>query len=426
MIANIFIFEDNKYTNFLPLAYLRPVYDLICGAATLLAKIVRNFPEATIALHSRDYLKNVVKQSHAGIGVNNVNVAIGCLLVNGRLLAPRNLEKVLNLDDRDRIFINDEDEVVAMYLTPKNLYLLKDMVDDIFTSKALLSTFRNKTEVTHVPLTLIEYPWQLLDNSAKEIEEDFTASVSTGIIKGEIHAQVNILEEHRIYVGKQSRIYPGVTLNAENGPIYIGDNCEIKPNVYLEGPIFIGNNSVIESNSAFSNVSLGPKSQVQGKLKNSILHGYSLLDNVNLGSSYLADSVDIGHNTVTNTFVSPFSAQPDIYIDNYEVKTNETQLGLFCADFAKIGGNIIINHGTVMGLASYFELGHETMPKYIPSFLKQVTATKFDELSLNKSMEYIEYFLGRRGIELTKVEKDVIEHVFSKYTAERKASKVIY
>jgi acetyltransferase-like isoleucine patch superfamily enzyme len=426
MIANIFVFEDNKYANFLPLAYLRPVYDLVSGAATLLAKIVRNFPEATIALHSRDYLKNVVKQNHAGIGVNNINVAIGCLLVNGRLLAPRNLEKLLTLDDHDRTFINDEDEVIAMYLTPKNLYLLKDMVDDIFTSKSLLSAFRNKTEVTHVPLTLIEYPWQLLDNSAKELEEDFVASVPTGIIKGDIHAQVNILEEHRIYVGKQSRIFPGVTLNAEKGPIYIGDNCVIKPNVYLEGPIFIGNNSLIESNSVLNNVSLGPKSQINGKIKNSILHGYSMLDNVNLAYSYFADGVDVGHNTVTNTFISPFTSQPDIYVDNYEVKTKEQQLGLFCADFSKIGANISINHGTVMGIASYFELGHEIMPKYIPSFLKQVTATKFDEFTFNKSMEHIEYFLGLKGIDLTKVEKDVLEYVFGKYSAERKASKIIY
>lgn len=426
MIANIFIFEDNKYTNFLPLSYLRPVYDLISGASTLLAKIVRNFPEATIALHCRDYLKNLVKQSHAGIGVNNVNVAIGCLLVNGRLLAPRNLEKVLTLDDRDRIFINDEDEVVAMYLTPKNLYTLKNMVEDIFTSKELLSTFRNKSEVTHVPLTLIEYPWQLVANSARELEEDFLASVPTGIIKGDIHAQVYILEEHRIYVGKKSRIYPGVTLNAEKGPIYIGDNCEIKPNVYLEGPVFIGNNSLIESNSYFSNVSLGPKSVAQGTIKSSVMHGYSVLDNVSLTHCYFADGVDVGHNTVNNSFISPFSAQPDIYIDNYEVKTNEKNLGLFCADFCKIGANISINHGTVMGISSYFEVGHDVMPKYIPSFLKQVTQTKFDEITLAKGMEMIKYFLGLKGIELTKVEQDIIEYVFSKFSSDRKVSKIIY
>ncbi len=426
MIANIFVFEDNKYSNFLPLTYLRPVYDLVCGGATLLAKIVRNFSEANISLHCREYLKNIVKQNHAGIGVNNVNTAIGCLFVNGRILAPRNFEKLLNLDGRDRIFINDNDEVIAMYLNTKNLYLAKDLGEDIITSKELLSRFRNKTEVTHLKVKLVEYPWELVKECAQQLKEDYDAVVSSGIVRGEIHPNASIIEEYKLYVGENSKIYPGVTLNAENGPIYIGENCQIKPQTYIEGPAFIGNHSVISNAYIMAGTSIGPKTYVTGQIKNSILHGYSNIDNASLKNSYLADAVDIAPHTFNQDYISPFSHQSDIYIDGYEVKTSEQYLGLFCADFSKIGPQLTITPGTVIGISTYNEHGHSVMPKYIPSFIRQVSETKYDELSTHKAMEMIKHNLNLKSIEFTKAEQDLVEYVHSKFSSDRKVSKIIY
>jgi hypothetical protein len=213
MINNIFIFEDEKHSNFQPLTHLRPVYDLICGISPLIAKIVRQFPEANISLHCRDNLKHSVKQNHAGIGVNHLNTGLGCLVINGRLLANDKFRKNLILDGRDRLFVNNDDEVIAGYLNTGNLYVLRDILDDAISSRKIIAALRNKTEVSGLSAKLVEYPWDLLNVNAEQIATDFKAVVPMGIVKGEVHIDVSVLDEYKLYVGEGARVLPGVTLN---------------------------------------------------------------------------------------------------------------------------------------------------------------------------------------------------------------------
>lgn len=425
MIANILIYEDDKYSNFLPLAYLRPVYDQISGMSTLLAKIVRNFPEANISLHCRGYLKNIVRQNHPGISVNNVNTGIGCLVVNGRLLVKDDLSKDLEFDGDDRMYLNDDDEVIAAYLNTDNLYILKDMLEEVFTSRHLLSVFRNKTEVNKTGLTLLEYPWELINDSAYQIDFDYKKLVSGGLLKGEISSATNIIEEHKIFIGENSRLYPNVTLNAEQGPIYIGENTEIKPGSYIEGPVYIGNTCSLLNATILPGTSVGPGSVVNNsEIKNTILHGYSKIENSFICSSYIGDAVDF-RGVLIKDEVSPFKDTGDIYIDGYELRTSETLLGMFCADYCRLTANLVVNSGTVLGVGSYCEVGSDILPRYIPSFVNQKSSSKFEELSIAKSLEMIHYYFNRKELELSKVEEDLIEYVYAKFAHERKLDRLI-
>ncbi len=60
----IVIFEDEKYINFEPLIYYRPVYELVCGASTLREKIERAYPNLKIVLHCRKYLEEMLKSQN--------------------------------------------------------------------------------------------------------------------------------------------------------------------------------------------------------------------------------------------------------------------------------------------------------------------------------------------------------------------------
>jgi len=53
---NITVYEDEGYKNFLPLAWGRPVWELRCGATTILERIKRKYPGAEISFKGRDYL----------------------------------------------------------------------------------------------------------------------------------------------------------------------------------------------------------------------------------------------------------------------------------------------------------------------------------------------------------------------------------
>lgn len=426
-INNVFVFEDDKYNNFLPLTYMRPVYDLISGMSPLLAKLFRQFPEANLSLHCREYLKHSVKQNHAGIGVNNINTGSACLLLNGRLLASQGLADKLTLDGRDRVFINEYEEVVAAYLNTGNLYIIREMLDDVFNSRKLISALRNKTEMSHVELTLVEYPWELLQENPEQLTIDFNIAVPSGIIKGELHPEVSVIDEYKLFVGQGTRIHPGVVINAEKGPIFIGDNCEIKPHTYIEGPAYIGNHTVILNSILKSGASIGPNSSIENStIHNCLFHGYSDLKQSTLSASYAADFVSIANHSYNDTALLPFSKEPDIYIDGSEIETYTSDLGLFAGDFSRIGAHNKIQPGSVMGIASYFEAGNDTLPKHLPSFILQTSANRFDELTEKETLERVNYYLAQKHIELTKVELDLLSYIHSEFPRNRKVSGIIY
>ncbi|MBK7258656.1 MAG: hypothetical protein IPI01_12815 [Ignavibacteriae bacterium] len=56
MTKTLCIFEDGQYANLLPLAALRPVWDLRCGILTLGQKIEHSWPGSKVRLACRSYL----------------------------------------------------------------------------------------------------------------------------------------------------------------------------------------------------------------------------------------------------------------------------------------------------------------------------------------------------------------------------------
>ena len=101
------VFEDKRASNFLPLTYSRPVYELICGYTSLKNKIFRLFPSAKHSLHCRAYLEKVTALNNPGILVNTIE-GDECIFVNGRVAAGDGLIKIFpkkkkeNVSDSDR------------------------------------------------------------------------------------------------------------------------------------------------------------------------------------------------------------------------------------------------------------------------------------------------------------------------------------
>lgn len=54
---NLIIVEDEGYNKLLPLTWLRPVWDLRCGATTILEKFKRKYPDAQFSFKGRDDLE---------------------------------------------------------------------------------------------------------------------------------------------------------------------------------------------------------------------------------------------------------------------------------------------------------------------------------------------------------------------------------
>src|SRR3989339_351278 len=129
MIKNICIVEDNKYENFLPLVYMRPVYDLRCGILTLKEKIKASFPFAEIFLQCRKYLEEKVKESNQGLSVNNIDGLETCLIINGRAIL--NSKTVEQISKTENIVYFCNDTFVAANLSGKNLENFKTHINSV-------------------------------------------------------------------------------------------------------------------------------------------------------------------------------------------------------------------------------------------------------------------------------------------------------
>ncbi len=90
----LIIFEDEGHKKLLPLVWLRPVWELVCGATTILDKIRRKYPKAELTFTGRDYL---VKGQAARVKGQEINGRINP--ISGReIVHPWDLIKNLKED----------------------------------------------------------------------------------------------------------------------------------------------------------------------------------------------------------------------------------------------------------------------------------------------------------------------------------------
>ncbi len=408
LVNNILIFEDDHYKDLYPLTHVRPTYDLVCGMATLLSKIVRLFPHANITLHCREYLKNSTKQAHPGIAVNNVNSGLGCLLINGRLLPTADLEEKLQLDDKNRIFITPQDEVIAAYFTGEHLNKFKNFIEKPISSKEFITTFRYRSEVREIAdLPLVQDTSDILARNSAQLVFDFDILKEGGVVKGIVDGQAATIEEHRIYVGKDSVIMPQVVLDARKGPIHIGDNVEVNGPTLIQGPAYIGNHSVITAATLLPGCSIGPGSSVTGQLENVIFHGFTTkLSQEYMGHIYTGEWVHFGVGTIVSPYKTPLNG--DMTIGTCTV-----------GDASTTGFCTRISDGTTIGICAQLQGDDYTQVKDIPSFVTG-SASRLRELSDEDATNMISERMKLKGVEHTFVEKELLKDAFQHTGAERR------
>ena len=132
----ICIFEDEGYRNLLPLVYLRPVFELVCGILTLKEKITYHFPGRRIVQNNREYLKrpdNGQKPASRSDDLKEDNV----LFINGRLLIDSFKVSRIKKMRENSLLLSDDGSTVAAYLSGDNLSLIRNFKAGFFPFKEL-------------------------------------------------------------------------------------------------------------------------------------------------------------------------------------------------------------------------------------------------------------------------------------------------
>lgn len=390
-MANIILFDNDTSEHLLPLTFTRPVSELRVGILTIREKWEKwlNAP----AFHmTRDYLAGQYELDY-----DDVNYVI-----NGSVLPSEQLCALIQRMDYNEAYLQGDELIVAKVGVDQLEKLIKDEEIDELTGLELQDT----------QYTKIDRLWDLFQLNAQEIQVDFEL-LTRQRSSQPVSASNRIIGDSANIFLEEGAIVEGVSLNAQNGPIYVGRQAEIMEGSLLRGPIAIGQQATVTMGAKiYGGTSVGPHCKVGGEISNSILQAYSNKQHDGfLGHSVIGEWCNIGANTVTSNLKNGYEeARQWNYAEERFVATGSQFCGLVMGDHAKTGINTMLNAGTVIGVgANVYGTGYPR--PFIPSFAMG-GAQGYTTFPLEKAFQMMERMMARRNVKFSTEDRLVIMRIF--------------
>ncbi len=431
------LFEDDRYTNFLPLDLNRPIFDLFLGTQTLGSRIIAEIGPEKVVLLCRDYLAGVVRESadfDEGETVVLVNETVDeeMIFINGRLLAYGDeLGELIALLDTEKIIHKKGVPVAARLMgtnavsfierltachsddaVVKDLHAIRDTSskeetrvpkknvtkEPIKDGWAISWAEEQKVKIEETGLKLLSYYWQLIEENSNCIRDDFEKSPLRGSSPDSALFQgVDLINEEDIVIGAEVEVRSGTVLDASEGPIVIADGASIEPNAIINGPCYVGERSIIRGGAKIGHgTSIGLECRIGGEVEESIISPYTNKQHEGfLGHSYIGSWVNIGAGSCNSDLKNNYSPVKAWCAGRLK-DTGRTFLGAVIADHSKIAINTGLNTGTVIGFNTNI-LTTCFPPKFVPSFTWDVEP-KPVEFELNRALKTARVMMDRRNV----------------------------
>lgn len=384
------LFEDEHYLNLLPLVYLRPVWELRCGARMLQEKLPAELSRELRFL-ARDYLA----KDHLPTGSSALELPEdeAVLLLNGRwLLQPEDAARLKGLGVNDALVNGDSLLACRARAAELQKYHRRGVLDSV--------ALRRERQLVDHPARIVNYLWDAIAWNGEEMVRDYREIAPAGQIASEIPPGVHLLNRTEITVGKNVRLKPGVVIDAENGPVWIDDRVTVMANAVLEGPLFVGAGSTIKIGAKiYENTTIGPVCKIGGEVEGVIVQGYANKQHDGfLGHAYLGAWVNLGADTNNSDLKNNYGLIK-AFVNGRPVDTGQRFLGLMMGDHSKSAINTMFNTGTIVGVNSNI-FGAGFPQKFVPSFSwggsEQMSAYEYD-----KALEVARIVTARRKIDFS-------------------------
>lgn len=366
------VFEDWGYINLLPLVYSRATFNLRCGCDNLLAKIESAAGRQADSLFVRPALVRVIDerqrtQHPRPRPVNVIPDEDDQLWINGRLLA-RRLPEIPAGSAAWR-----GDMLLAARIDGARARAVASALSRVGEAEIAVGTSALRGalsglaagSISEDAASAIDYPWNLVHHNAAELARQLAAMprASTGRVQPGAH----VVNEAAVHVAGGATIKPGSVLDAEAGPIWIGEGATVGPSATVVGPCYIGERSVIRPGALVSGSSIGMVCKVGGDVEGTVFHGYSNKQHDGfLGHSYVGEWVNLGAGTVNSDLKNTYGTVR-VPINGRTVDSGAMFVGSFIGDHVKTGIGTALPTGCVAGYGSNV-LASGLAPKFIPSF----------------------------------------------------------
>jgi UDP-N-acetylglucosamine diphosphorylase/glucosamine-1-phosphate N-acetyltransferase len=382
------LFDDDAADQLRPLTFTRPVAELRLGILTIREKWEK-YLGSLCSFLTRDYL-----QSKYSFIAGNENI-----LINGSVIPAQELvDEILALKD-NQILLKDK-TVLACNIGAKNpLEFAYNNIDD-YAEVQSKSGF-NK----------LSWLWEIFRNNGTELTRDFEL-LTNGRQSAPISTTNKVINPHHVFL-EEGAVMECSTVNAFNGPVYIGKGAEIMEGSIIRGALALCDHAVIKLGARiYGPTTIGPCSKVGGEINNSVIMGYSNKAHDGfLGNSVVGEWCNFGAGTnVSNLKNNYATVKLWDYQKNKFAETGLQFCGLIMGDHSKCGINTMFNTGTVVGVSANI-FGSGFPRNFIPSF-SWGGAGGFITFSLSKALEVADIVMSRRDISFTDKDKKILEHIF--------------
>lgn len=405
--APFLIFEDHRWTQFLPLTLLRPVFDLRVGAGTLASRVQSLRPEASGGGPSllsgawcRPGLKEVAARA-TGLKINETLTGLA-LLLNGRgiwrsLPEPGGSGSWIGVAGPDRqLACLVADAELARTLAPAD-FLEPSRSDARFAGLP-------RRDVSDC-VELLDWPWNLVKKNQELLLSDLRPEALSQQDDSESPPRegVYLLNRRGIRIGRGAKIFPANVIDADEGPVWIGERVKILPHCSIQGPACIGDDCVLQAGTVIrGGATLGPFCKVGGEIEGSVFQGYSNKQHTGfLGHSYVGSWVNLGAGSSNSDLKNTYGTVR-VPIGGTEVETGEMFVGATIGDHAKIGINCAIPTGASIGFSS--AVNTVRSPKFVPDFqwLEDGRRVLYEP---ERALGVAERMMARRRIAMSEAER---------------------
>ena len=391
---NLYVFEDQRFSDFFPISSTRAVFDIRFGQSTFLERIIKIFPEHSVSLIVRDEFKELVSELHANIAVNPDNIEEG-LWISSSVIWTR--ESVELLSDKDTAFMKN-DKLVAANLSSS------DAARWISNGGPLKSELES-VKFKNIEVYQCNYLWDIIKFINQSISDDASELKPVDRLD---YPHTNLINPDKIFINS-AKVMPGALINAEKGPVIIDNNAVIYGQTYIEGPAFIGTDTVIKPLTKIVGSVIGKKCKIGGEVESSVIQGYSnKVHDGHLGDSFLGEWVNLGAGTSNSNLKNNYSSVK-ISLNENLIDTNSLHIGCFIGDHVKTAIGTLINTGTIIGAASMIST-YGFPPVNLPPFSWYFNRKK-ERMDFDKFVSTAQKSKSRRNKNFTKAEKRLYKKI---------------
>lgn len=328
---------DDGLGELAPLTHLRAAFDVRTGALTTLERLRHTLGLQIVSLYVPEALADLTAEAH-DLPINRLPSDMAeVFVINGRCpIPPEQLR---------------DPEPGVIYVEPESNTPVGGKLALIDAIRVLVGETPDVRVETLEGPVLMNRPWHFRSVRDHAIRFDLELIRTTRTFKPVPEGVLVIGERDRVLVDHDATVYPGATLDVEDGPISIAGGAVLRPGAVVIGPTAIGPHTVISEHAVIrGNTAIGRRCKIGGEVSGTIFQGFAnKVHDGYLGDSWVGEWSNLGAGTTNSNLLNTYSeivsqATPG----GRREHTGETFLGAMIGDHVKTAIGTRIMTGSVI------------------------------------------------------------------------------